>query len=84
MGQSIEKLSYEAAQHAELELRELEEPIDEYVRYAQSVKSALQRRIEKRNALKAANLDMELKEQSYHKVMGIAGAYTLYCIFYFI
>lgn len=73
VGQSIEKLSYEAAQHAELELRELEEPIDEYVRYAQSVKSALQRRVEKRNALKAANLDMELKEQSYHKVMGIAG-----------
>jgi hypothetical protein len=60
-------------QHSELELRELEEPIEEYLRYTSSVKATVQRRQDKKSQLKAAQLDLGLKEQAYNKVMGVPG-----------
>lgn len=69
----MEKFSYEAVQNSEMKLRELEEPVEEYVRYVLSVKATLARSAEKKAAVRSAQLDLELKEQAYSKVMGVAG-----------
>lgn len=73
VGTIIEKFSYEAVQNSEMKLRELEEPVEEYVRYVIAVKATLARNAEKKAALRSAQLDLELKEQAHSKVANVAG-----------
>jgi hypothetical protein len=56
-----------------MKLREMEEPVEEYVRYVLAVKATLARSAEKKAALRSAQVDLDLKEQAYSKVMGVAG-----------
>lgn len=69
----IETFSVDASKHADIELQELVEPFEEYTRYVDSVKSTISRRHDKKVELTSAQLDLDVKEHAYHKVMGVAG-----------
>lgn len=73
MGSSVDKLSVIATKHAESEVRELEEPLEEYVRYVSSVKAAIQLRAEKKLAYISSLKDLEVKQTSYNKVLQAPG-----------
>jgi hypothetical protein len=69
----LEKHSEDIKARSEQEIIHLEEPVGEYVLFVASVKAALSRRQEKRSQYRAAQLDLELKQQAYNKVLGVAG-----------
>lgn len=73
MGNAADRVSVLANESAENELIQFEEPIYEYVRLLGSVKAAMQRRADKKKAFLAATADLEAKQISYNKVVGVVG-----------
>ena len=73
VGSTSRFLSDSAAKYAEVEAREFEEPLDEYVRLIASVKSALQQRVERRNTYIAAILDVDVKKQTLNRLAATPG-----------
>lgn len=69
VGAAVDKLSMTATKHAEAEVRELDEPMDEYVRYIASVKAAIQQRADKKSAYISCLKDLEVKQAAYNKVL---------------
>lgn len=73
MGNTADQLSVLATENAESENIMLAEPLEEYVRILNSVKTAMRRRQEKKGAHVNAILDLEAKQTSYNKVLGVPG-----------
>jgi sorting nexin-1/2 len=73
MGNTADQLSVLATENAEAESILLDEPLEEYVRLLSSVKIAMKRRQDKKNAYVNAILDLEAKQAAYNKVLGVAG-----------
>ena len=55
------------------EVKDFEEPLEEYVRFTESVQDALKRREAKRSEYITALTDHHAKDQSYQKVLGVPG-----------
>jgi hypothetical protein len=73
MGNTADQLSVLATENAEAESIFLDEPLEEYVRLLSSVKIAMKRRQDKKNAYVNAILDLEAKQAAYNKVLGVSG-----------
>lgn len=73
MGTAADKLSSSATSTVELESIKVEEPLHEYVRLLSSVKTAMQRRQDKKTLYTDALVDLEAKQASYNKVVGNVG-----------
>ena len=66
-------MSVSATKHSESEAFELEEPLEEYARYASSVKAAVQIRQDKKSAYIVALTDLEVKQAAYNKILNQTG-----------
>ncbi len=73
MGTAADKLSSSATSTVELESIKVEEPLHEYVRLLSSVKTAMQRRQDKKTLYTDALVDLEAKQASYNKIVGNVG-----------
>jgi hypothetical protein len=73
MGTTIDSLSAMASSHAEAEAMKFLEPMDEYARMINSIKSALHQRQLKKDIYAAALADYEAKQSSYRKYVGVPG-----------
>lgn len=73
MGNTADQLSVLATENVEAEAIFLDEPLEEYVRLLNSVKIAMKRRQDKKNAYINAIIDYEAKQASYNKVLGVPG-----------
>lgn len=73
MGNTADQLSVLATENAEAEAILLDEPLEEYVRLLSSVKIAMKRRQDKKDAYVNAILDLEAKQAAYNKVLGVPG-----------
>lgn len=69
-GNGVDQISQAATKHAEDELIQLEEPLQEYVRLIASLKDAIKRRYEKKDMYVLAIAEFESKKNSYEKVQG--------------
>lgn len=72
VGASVDALAQTATKHADDELVQLDEPLQEYVRLLQSLKEAIKRRGDKKKIYINAIADLESKQQAYNKVLGNA------------
>jgi predicted RNA-binding protein YlqC (UPF0109 family) len=72
-GETMDELSNTINEHASAEEMRFQEPLDEYARLVQSVKSAIAVRNEKRGAYVTALTNLEVDQASYSKVIGQAG-----------
>ena len=81
MGLTADKLSVLAAEQAEREMAQFEEPLQDYIKTIHAVKLALQRRHEKRVTYSTCLADTESKQQQFYKLRSQIGseakAYTL-------
>lgn len=81
MGETADKLSVLAAEQAEREMAQFEEPLQDYIKTIHAVKLALQRRHEKRVTYSTCLADTESKQQQFYKLRSQIGseakAYTL-------
>jgi len=73
MGSSVDSLSVTASTHAENEAIKLLEPLEEYARMLASIKVAMQQRTDKKTAYLNAMGDLEAKQNSYKKLLGVPG-----------
>jgi hypothetical protein len=62
-----------ASSHAEAEAMKFLEPMDEYARMINSIKSALHQRQLKKDVYAAALADYDAKQNSYRKYVGVPG-----------
>jgi len=67
MGETADKLSVLAAEQAEKEMAQFEEPLQDYLKTIHAVKLALQRRHEKRLTYSTCLSDVESKQQTLNK-----------------
>lgn len=67
MGETADQLSVLSAEHAERELQQFEEPLQDYLKYIQSVKSALAKRHEARLRYSTQLADVEAKQGQLNK-----------------
>jgi hypothetical protein len=74
MGGAADKLSVLAAEQAEKELAEFEEPLNDYIKTVHAVKLALQRRHEKRLTYSTCLADVESKTQQLYKLRSQIGS----------
>lgn len=68
MGETADRLSVLSAEHAEREMAQFEEPLQDYIKVIHSVKIALQRRYEKRLSFSTCVSDVESKQMSLAKL----------------
>ena len=68
MGETADRLSVLSAEHAEREMREFEEPLQDYIKTIHAVKLALQRRHEKRLSYSTCLADVESKHAQLGKL----------------
>lgn len=74
MGETADKLSVLAAEQAEREMTQFEEPLQDYIKTIHSVKLALQRRHEKRLTYSTCLADTESKQQQLYKLRSQLGS----------
>ena len=74
MGETADKLSVLAAEQAEKEMAQFEEPLQDYLKTIHSVKLALQRRHEKRLTYSTALHEVDAKQQSLNKLRSQIGS----------
>ena len=72
-GSTLSSISTSKIIAATEEIRDFEEPLEEYVRFSESVQDALKRRETKRTDYINALTDHHAKDQSYQKVLGVPG-----------
>lgn len=73
MGETMESLATTYAAQADEEVSKFMEPLDDYSRMMNSVKSAIQQRQDKRNTYIAALADVDAKFSASKKVQGVVG-----------
>jgi hypothetical protein len=66
----LDQLSQAGIKKVDGELYQLDEPLQEYVRLLQSLKAAVKRRSERRQAYALSISDVEAKQVAYNKVQG--------------
>jgi sorting nexin-1/2 len=80
MGQTADRLSVLSAEHAEKEMAQFEEPLQDYIKTIHAVKLALQRRHEKRLTYSTCCSEVDSKQTSLSKLRAQIGqeskAYT--------
>lgn len=74
MGETADKLSVLAAEQAEKEMAQFEEPLQDYLKTIHAVKLALQRRHEKRLTYSTALHEVESKQQTLSKLRSQIGS----------
>jgi sorting nexin-1/2 len=74
MGETADKLSVLAAEQAEREMAQFEEPLQDYIKTINAVKLALQRRHEKRVTYSTCLADTESKQQQFYKLRSQLGS----------
>jgi sorting nexin-1/2 len=74
MGETADKLSVLAAEQAEREMAQFEEPLQDYIKTIHAVKLALQRRHEKRVTYSTCLADTESKQQQFYKLRSQIGS----------
>jgi sorting nexin-1/2 len=74
MGDTADRLSVLSADHAEREMAQFEEPLQDYLKMIHAVKLALQRRHEKRLTYSTCLAEVEAKQASLVKLQGQVGA----------
>jgi len=74
MGETADHLSVLSAEHAEKELKQFEEPLQDYIKMVNSVKVALQRRHEKRLTYSACLSELQSKQNTLGKLRMQIGA----------
>ena len=74
MGGTADTLSTMAAQHAEAELKRLEEPFRDYIKIIQAVKLALGRRHDKRVSYTALLHEIQTREVNLHRLRMTPGS----------
>lgn len=72
-GSTLASISTSKIIAATEEVRDFEEPLEEYVRFTESVQDALKRREANRTDYINALTDHHAKDQSYQKVLGVPG-----------
>ena len=72
-GETVDELSNTINEHASAEEMKFQEPLDEYARLVQSVKTAISVRNEKRGNYVTALTNLEADQAAYSKVLGQAG-----------
>lgn len=73
MGEAADRLSVTAAEHAEREAQDLDDPIQDYIRMIGAVKLALQKRNERRRDYSHSLALVSQKQLALSKVRGIMG-----------
>jgi len=73
MGTSSDNLSALSLEHAEKEIRQFEEPLQDYIKMIHSVKVALHRRHEKRLSYSTCLSEVDAKQQSLNKLRSQLG-----------
>jgi Vps5 C terminal like len=68
MGETADRLSVLSAEHAELEMAQFEEPLQDYIKVIHAAKLALQRRHEKRLSFSTCLSDVESKQMQLAKL----------------
>lgn len=74
MGETADRLSVLAAEQAEREMAQFEEPLQDYLKTIHAVKLALQRRNEKRLTYSTCLADTESKQQQLYKLRSQIGS----------
>lgn len=74
MGETADRLSVLSAEHAEKEMAQFEEPLQDYIKLIHAVKLALQRRHEKRLTYSTCLSDMEGKQMLLAKLRAQIGS----------
>jgi sorting nexin-1/2 len=74
MGDTADRLSVLSADHAEREMAQFEEPLQDYLKMIHAVKLALQRRHEKRLTYSTCLAEVEAKQVSLAKLQAQVGA----------
>ena len=74
MGDTADRLSVLSAEHAEKEMAQFEEPLQDYLKMIHAVKLALQRRHEKRLTYSTCLAEVEAKQSSLSKLRTQIGA----------
>jgi len=74
MGDTADRLSVLSAEHAEREMAQFEEPLQDYLKMIHAVKLALQRRHEKRLTYSTCLADVEAKQSALAKMRAQIGA----------
>lgn len=74
MGDTADRLSVLSAEHAEREMAQFEEPLQDYLKMIHAVKLALQRRHEKRLTYSTCLAEVEAKQSSLAKMRAQIGA----------
>lgn len=74
MGDTADRLSVLSAEHAEREMAQFEEPLQDYLKMIHAVKLALQRRHEKRLTYSTCLAEVEAKQSSLAKLRAQIGA----------
>ena len=73
-GETADRLSVLSAEHAEKEMAQFEEPLQDYIKMIHAVKLALQRRHEKRLTFSTCLAEVESKQTQLSKLRGQIGA----------
>ena len=74
MGETADRLSVLSAEHAEQEMAQFEEPLQDYIKLIHAVKLALQRRHEKRLTYSTCLSSVESKQQQLGKLRAQIGS----------
>jgi sorting nexin-1/2 len=74
MGETADRLSVLSAEHAEKEMAQFEEPLQDYLKMIHSVKLALQRRHEKRLTYSTCLAEVEAKQSTLARLRAQIGA----------
>lgn len=74
MGETADRLSVLSAEHAEKEMAQFEEPLQDYIKTIHAVKLALQRRHEKRLSFSTCLAEVESKQQQLGKLRAQIGS----------
>lgn len=74
MGETADRLSVMSAEHADKEMQQFEEPLQDYIKLIHSVKLALQRRHEKRLRYSTTLADVESKQAQLVKLRATIGS----------
>jgi sorting nexin-1/2 len=74
MGETADRLSVLSAEHAEKEMAQFEEPLQDYIKVIHAVKLALQRRHEKRLSYSTCLAEVEAKQSQLAKLRAQIGS----------
>jgi sorting nexin-1/2 len=74
MGETADRLSVLSAEHAEQEMEQFEEPLQDYIKLIHAVKLALQRRHEKRLTYSTCLSEVDSKQQQLGKLRAQIGS----------